>query len=161
MPHWEDSSSLNTAGRIVKFKRLFDLPDRPNQALFRISADTRYKLCVNGNRVAVGPSRSSPAIWYYDTVDISPYLQTGRNEILVVVIRYFARARGAMPFARTSFPGLTTLGHVEVGGIIVDLSSTKNWEAVIDHKVLFPMGRIDDVFLHVSYHTRIDPKCHE
>lgn len=126
MPDWEDSSSLNTAGRIVKFKRLFDLPDRPNRALFRISADTRYKLYVNGIRIAVGPSRSSPAIWYYDTVDISPYLRRGINKALVVVIRYFSRSHGAMPFARTSFPGLTTLDHVEAGGIFVDPSSKKN-----------------------------------
>jgi hypothetical protein len=77
------------------------------------------------------------------------------NEILVVVIRYFASSRGAMPFARTSFPGLTTLGLVEAGGKVVDLSSTKNWEAQIDHSTLFPMGRIDDVFLHVSFHIHI------
>lgn len=161
MPDWEDSSSLYTAGRIVKFIRLFDLPDRPNRALFRISADTRYKLCVNGIRIAVWPSRSGPAIWYYDTVNISPYLQTGIYEMLVVVMRYFSRSRGAMPFARTSFPGLTILGHVEAGGIIVDLSSRKNWEAAVDHNILFPMGRIDDVFLHVSYHALVCPKCHE
>lgn len=140
MPDWEDSSSLNTAGRVVKFKRLFDLPDKPNRTLFRISADTRYKLCVNGIRIATGPSRSSPAIWYYDTVDISPYLRTGINEILVVVMRYFSRSRGAMPFARTSFPGLTTLEHFEARNMVVDLGSKRNWEAVVDHKILFPMG---------------------
>lgn len=60
-----------------------------------------------------------------------------------------------MPFARTSFPGLTTFGHVEAGGVIVDLSSKKNWEAFVDHSILFPMES-DDLFLHVGYHTPMD-----
>lgn len=56
-----------------------------------------------------------------------------------------------MPFARSSFPGMTTIGKVKVGNEIVDLSSSKDWEAQIDENILFPMGRIDDVFLHVSF----------
>lgn len=123
-------------------------------ALLHFSADTRYKLFVNGKRVAVGPARGSPWIWYYDTLDISPYLQDGENEIVFVVLRYFVTVRGAMPFARTPFPGLTVVGTVQIKGnqdaISIDLKTTSpGWMVQVDDSIRFPTGLIDDGFLHV------------
>lgn len=114
-----------------------------------VSADTRYKLYVNGTRIAVGPSRSSSLIWYYDTLDIAPYLQEGNNEVKFIVIRYFASNRAAMPFERTSFPGLTVVGSVNAGETVVDLCSYKGWLAQVNENILFPTGLVDDSFLHV------------
>lgn len=88
-------------------------------------------------------------LWYYDTLDIAPFLQNGVNRVEFLVIRYFAASRAAMPFERTTLPGLTVIGSVEVGEEIVDLSSAKDWQARVDESVLFPTGLIDDVFLHV------------
>jgi hypothetical protein len=90
-------------------------------------------------------------IWYYDTLDIAPYLRTGDNEIKIVVLRYFAATRAAMPFERTSFPGLTVVGSIGSGTETVDLGSKKNWMARVDESVVFPTGLVDDVFLHVSW----------
>lgn len=89
-------------------------------------------------------------IWYYDTLDITPHLKAGSNEVRFVVLRYFAASRGAMPFMRTSFPGLTVVGHVEAGLTTVDLGSRKDWAAQEDNSILFPTGLVDDGFLHVS-----------
>lgn len=88
-------------------------------------------------------------IWYYDTLDVAPYLKEGRNEIHFVVIRYFAASRSAMPFERTALPGLTVIGKIEAGSDIIDLSSSKDWKAYVDESIQFPMGLADDVFLHV------------
>ncbi|KAL2814146.1 Six-hairpin glycosidase-like protein [Aspergillus granulosus] len=155
-PNWTDSSPHNTAGRVVRFTCEFPLSSAPTTALLHFSADTRYKLFVNGVRVAVGPTRSSPWIWYYDTVDIAPYLQTGTNIVQFDVIRYFAASRGAMPFQRTAIPGLTVVGRVEAAGDEVVLDSAGGqWQALVDESVEFPMGLVDDVFLHIS--ERISP----
>jgi Alpha-L-rhamnosidase N-terminal domain. len=113
------------------------------------SADTRYKLYVNGKHVAVGPTRSSPLIWYYDTLDIAPYLKEGQNEIGFVVVRYFVALRSAMPFVRTALPGLTVIGKIETGQDVTDVASSNNWMASVDESIQFPMGLADDVFLHV------------
>lgn len=103
-------------------------------------------------RVAVGPSRGSPLIWYYDTLDIRPYLQVGDNEIEFVVIRYFASSRAAMPFERTSLPGLTVSGTIQTStdAGIIDLSSRIGWKAQVDESTEFPTGLVNDVFLHVG-----------
>ena len=89
-------------------------------------------------------------IWYYDTLDIAPYLKPGKNEIQFAVLRYFACSRGAMAFERTALPGLTIVGHVEAGAEPIDLGSHHGWTAYPDESVQFPSGLVDDVFLHVS-----------
>ncbi|KAM5387014.1 hypothetical protein ACJZ2D_000307 [Fusarium nematophilum] len=152
VPRWVDSSTHNTAGRIVRFSRSFTLASPPSQpAVLHFSADTRYKLLINGVRVAVGPARSSPLIWYHDTLDVAPYLRAGRNEMCFVVMRYFASSRGGMPFERTAMPGLTVFGGVEGQR----LDSSEGWLAEVDESILFPMGLVDDVFLHIN--ERITP----
>ncbi|KAH8680264.1 Six-hairpin glycosidase-like protein [Ilyonectria robusta] len=154
-PNWIDSSTKNTAGQLVAFTREFTLQSAPTRALLNFSADTRYKLYVNGVRVAVGPARSSLLIWYYDTLDIAPFLKQGVNKIKFLVIRYYASSRTAMPFERTALPGLTVIGSVEADAEAVDLSSGQGWRAQVDESVLFPIGLVDDVFLHIN--ERIAP----
>ncbi|CAG7996856.1 unnamed protein product [Penicillium salamii] len=149
VPKWIDSAD-NTAGKIVHFTRTVNLASRPTLSLLHFSADTRYKLYVNGRHVAVGPSRSSPLIWYYDTLDIAPFLEEGDNEIRFVVVRYFAASRSAMPFERTALPGLTVVGEIEAGAETVDISTLDGWTAYVDESIRFPMGLADDVFLHIS-----------
>lgn len=121
--------------------------------MLHFSADTRYKLFVNGEPVAVGPARGSPWIWYYDTLDIAPYLREGKNTVQFDVVRYFAAVRGAMPFQRTALPGLTSIGRIETGNEIVNINTAQNehWEAQVDEGLQFPMGLVDDPFLHVCF----------
>lgn len=161
VPNWTDSSSANTAGKIVNFTCHVNLSARPTKSVLHFSADTRYKLYVNGKHVAVGPTRSSPLIWYYDTLDIAPYLKEGQNEIRFVVVRYFAASRSAMPFVRTAFPGLTVTGNIETGQEVIDVASSNNWMASVDESIRFPMGLADDVFLHVRLALdRSSPEFH-
>lgn len=138
-------------GKIVNFVRQITLASSPTRANLYVSADTRYKLFINGKRVATGPTRSSPLLWYYDSLDIAPYLKLGKNDIRFSVLRYFACSRGAMAFERTALPGLTIVGHVEeAGDHTIDLGSHQGWKAAPDESVQFPSGLVDDVFLHVS-----------
>ncbi|WVQ85759.1 hypothetical protein IAT38_007926 [Cryptococcus sp. DSM 104549] len=151
VPNWVDSCPTGSAARLVTFTRNFDLPSVPSSANLHFSADTRYKLLVNGERVAVGPTKSHQSIWYYDTLDVAPYLKEGKNEIIFLVIRYFASSRGGMPFERTTFPGLTVVGQAGES----DLGSRSGWSAVVDQSRLYPTGLVDDVFLHIN--ERVSP----
>lgn len=50
-----------------------------------ITADTRYRLQVNGEWVADGPLRAWPEHYQADFLDLTPYLREGANEIRVLV----------------------------------------------------------------------------
>lgn len=150
VPNWIDAPARGEAGRLVTFRRQLKLSCDPvSPVLIRLTADTRYKLIINGKRAMVGPSRGSDKIWYYDTVDIAPFLQCGANTIVVKVLRFFPGIIAAVPFARASLPGLAVLGNV----IGVDISTGKTdseWEGRVDDQIFYTGKNPDDIFLHVS-----------
>ncbi|VUC26851.1 unnamed protein product [Clonostachys rosea] len=151
VPDWNDHSSRNTVARIVTFRRFVRLASLPTKALLHFTADTRYKLNINGTRAAIGPARSSHSIWYYDSLDIAPLLRVGDNEICFIVIRYFAASRGGMPFERTAYPGMTVISDpFAADDQSPNFDSLEGWQAEVDDTVLFPKGLLEDGFLHNS-----------
>jgi len=78
------SASLKDYG-VFHFRRTFDLKAKPTSFIINISADTRYKLFVNGKHVGIGPAKSDLSHWNFDTYDISAFLKTGKNVIAAVV----------------------------------------------------------------------------
>ncbi|MFK8164182.1 MAG: alpha-L-rhamnosidase, partial [Lewinella sp.] len=73
---------------VVNFRRSFDLETLPDSLLVMVSADNRYQLFVNGQRVGEGPSRGDLAHWRYETYDLRPYIRTGKNVIAAIVWNY-------------------------------------------------------------------------
>jgi hypothetical protein len=57
-------------------------------AQLAITADSRYRLWVNGTWLGDGPVRGWPEGWFADLIDLTPHLRPGRNEILVLVQFY-------------------------------------------------------------------------
>ena len=70
------------------FRRTFELSALPESDLMRITADDRYRVCVNGHRLGCGPVRCPPAQQSYDEYYGSPYLRAGRNVITVFATHY-------------------------------------------------------------------------
>lgn len=66
-------------------RRTFDLTAKPDRFLVHVSADSRYRLYVNGDEVSNGPQRSDVMHWRYETVDLAPKLRAGRNVIAALV----------------------------------------------------------------------------
>lgn len=69
-------------------RRTFTLDSRAQEALVKVSADSRYKLWVNGRFVGRGPVRSDPRWQRYDRYDITPYLLPGENVVTALVHHY-------------------------------------------------------------------------
>lgn len=67
------------------FRRAFTLDHAPAGATLRITADSRYKLRINGAFVARGPARCYPDAQSVDTLDVTHFLRVGRNLIAVQV----------------------------------------------------------------------------
>ncbi len=57
--------------------------DGIKRVILRISADDYYKLYINGIFIAQGPAPSYPEHYYYNTLDITPFLHQGKNIVAV------------------------------------------------------------------------------
>lgn len=146
VPGWRDAPEHGEAGKVVTFRRTILLDTVPSEAVIQCTADTRYKLLINDVRAAVGPTRGCPQMWYYDTLDIAQWLKKGSNEIVFKVLRFYPTNGVAVPFARTSTPGITVVGSAGE----VDLSMSDEWDARVEEGLHFPVGSPHDAFLHVS-----------
>jgi len=77
--------------RYMMARRSFQLSSRPCVCSLAISADSHYKLHVNGRFIQRGPVRSIAGHFYYDMVDVTEYLQVGSNVIAVLAHQRFWR----------------------------------------------------------------------
>ncbi len=82
-----DENGLASAQDVwMDFRRDFTLDSIPEQAELNIAVDSKYWLYVNGKEVVWegGVKRGpNPDDTYYDTVDITDYLVTGKNTIAI------------------------------------------------------------------------------
>jgi len=72
------------------FRRSFEVPEGVISAPIHVTVDGRYQLFVNGTRIGRGPARCSPLYQRYDSYDIAPHLQPGRN-VIALLIRVFGK----------------------------------------------------------------------
>ena len=66
---------------VYLFRKSVELSTKPASYVVHVSADNRYKLFVNGTLVSLGPARGDLTHWKFETVDLAPYLQAGKNTI--------------------------------------------------------------------------------
>ncbi len=63
-----------------------------------VSADSRYRLYINGTYIATGPQKGDRFRKYYDVLDVTAHLRPGRNTVAAEVLHYPNDYRGAMSF---------------------------------------------------------------
>lgn len=70
---------------VYHFRKCFYLSDIPTSFLVNVSADNRYSLFVNGINICCGPARGDISNWYYETLNLTPFLIDGNNTIAAIV----------------------------------------------------------------------------
>ncbi len=88
---------------VYHFRRDFQLAAKPAAFVVHVTADNRYQLYVNGERVSWGPARGDLYHWRYETVDIASHLKAGRNVLAAVVWNYSTLAPEAQITNETGF----------------------------------------------------------
>src|SRR4051794_19812519 len=112
---------------IYYFRKGLELTSIPKTFPVYVSADNRYKLFVNEKLVSMGPARGDLAHWNYETVNLAPYLQTGRNIIAAQVWNEAElRAEGHLS-SRTAFilQGATTEAQF--------VNTNESWKSIHDN----------------------------
>ena len=83
---WVSYPSANQTGYgVYHFRKTFDLEKIPEKLNIHVSADNRYNLFVNGERVCYGPAKGDLQTYKYDVIDIAPFLKSGENLLAALV----------------------------------------------------------------------------
>ncbi len=111
---------------VYHFRKSFHLNGKPASFVIHVSADNKYQLYVNGKFVALGPMRSDPNHWYYDTVDIAPYLGDGANTIAAVVWNHGPHKAEAQMSLRSAFIAQGSTSAEEV------INTDSSWKGMVN-----------------------------
>lgn len=118
------TSDAPAYNQTILAKKTFRLDALPTEAVLRITADSYYRLSINGRWVNDGPCRAWPEHYQFDVIDAVPYLQPGENEISVVA-RYF----GVGDFHKVpKQPGLLAQLDVVSGGTSNSIGTDATWQ---------------------------------
>jgi alpha-L-rhamnosidase len=86
----------------VLFRRQLNLTEKPVRARGWVTAESRYRLEVNGQRVQWGPAPCDPRWLEVDPVDLAALLQAGANTIGAQVL-FFGQGDGTLPIGKCGF----------------------------------------------------------
>jgi len=84
---WTSASRVHDYNTTALFKREFRL-EQIDSAQLAVTADSWYRLKINGEWINDGPCRSYPSHYQYDLIDVTAALRPGIN-IIEAVVRYF------------------------------------------------------------------------
>ena len=129
------------------------LAKAPRRATAWMTADTKYRLWINGRLVSRGPADigrdfagGSTRRWFYDCRDIGPFLQQGRNVVAAEVISSGGVSRGKHGW----------LFEAQVDGVTVKSDATwratsavgaSDWQSLAFDDASWPEARVvDDVW---------------
>lgn len=136
----QDGASV---GACAVFSRVFAAPALARLRV-HVSADSAYRLWVNGVLAASGPVRGEPEHWFYDSVDVSGLLVTGNNELRAEVVCFVVawpdyRRGGPSVSMMSMAPGFILEGVLcgPDGGVIEVLSSDCRWRGVLSRCARF------------------------
>jgi hypothetical protein len=121
---WVKGGDVHGYNRTVVARKSFRVK-QPERATLRITADSFYRVVLNGIIVNDGPARSWPDHYQYDVLDVTPYLVPGANELRVI-----ARYYGVGDFHRIPQQAglLAQLDVTERGGRQFTLATDGSWE---------------------------------
>ena len=109
----------------IQARRTFALAKAPTSAVIKASADSRYKLFVNGQYVGKGPVRAAEGHRGLDTYDVTHLLASGDNAVAFLVHHI-----GEITYSYTpAKPGLLCNIEIDLGGEKQTLGTDETWKA--------------------------------
>jgi hypothetical protein len=117
------------ANTFVLFRREVEIASEVASARGWVTADSRYRLFVNGRRVQWGPAPCDPRSYEADPVDLTRWLVPGRNVIGAEVL-FYGHGEGTWPFGKPGF--LFALRVEEAGGRVSEVVSDSSWRVLLD-----------------------------
>ena len=124
---WHNQDDANPYNQTVIARRYFHI-ESVARAVVEVTADSYYRLCINGEWVNDGPCRSWPEHYQYDRIDVTGYVQPGRNEIRLVA-RYYGEGNHHQVPQQAGL--LFEMNVTPVSGEPFTLVSDDTWEVAL------------------------------
>ncbi|MDZ7606720.1 MAG: family 78 glycoside hydrolase catalytic domain [Cyclobacteriaceae bacterium] len=96
------TASVSNYG-VYHFRKAVNYDEIPAQLIIHVSADNRYNLFVNGQRVCYGPAKGDLKTYKYDVIDIAGFLKKGRNQLAAIVYNAGKDRPDALISVQTAF----------------------------------------------------------
>lgn len=128
IPSWNEFDEKEAT--FVYFRKDIDFNKVPESYCIKVSADSRYKIYINNRFIEAGPSKGDGQIWFYDEIEIAPFMKEGKNILAVIVLRYpLDHNKGNHGTYRTNTPGLylDSCDMINASGIPV-IKADKSWK---------------------------------
>ncbi len=130
---WITDKRATSGDGFYRFRRSFTA-DKGGRLTVRVSADTRYKLYINGAEVLCGPCKGNRFVTYYETADLSQYLKDGENEIEALVLHLDYRMAAIHRTEKMAF--MLDGEVVRTDGTAQSISTDENWLVAVDRSFI-------------------------
>ncbi|MDF1550534.1 MAG: family 78 glycoside hydrolase catalytic domain, partial [Bacteroidales bacterium] len=117
---------------VYYFRKSFTLEKKPNKFVLHVSADNRYNLYVNGQKVCWGPAVGDLNNWNYETIDIAKYLSDGKN-LIAAKVWNMGPFKGARQISHTT--AFILKGNTKKEQMV---NSDRSWKVIKDNSY-FPI----------------------
>lgn len=142
-PAWRPEDDQET--RLVYFRK--EMEGIPEPGVLHITADTRYKLYLNGSLIEIGPTKGDSTVWYVDEVPLNAHLRPGRNVLAVAVMRC----------SEDAWNSNHSLFRTPAAGLYVDGAGAGEWRCHVDRSVRFCAEEAGFSPLHIHEVAALDP----
>ncbi len=115
------SKSDSTNYGVYHFRKSYEITDVPARLMLRVSADNKYNLFINGERVCYGPAKGDLKTYKYDIVDIAPFLKKRLNQFAVLVYNGGKDKPLAFMTVRTAF-------YMQSEDSVFNFRTDKSWK---------------------------------
>lgn len=123
-----DPEAVREQPVLCRFRNEVVLPAAPTRALCRVTADSRYILYLNGTAVCRGPQKGDDKVWFYDEIDLAPWLIPGPNVLAAVVLHYPQTVEGGNRSVwRMQHPAFAAVGRIEWEQGSLDWKTNAEW----------------------------------
>lgn len=160
MADWITAKNQADCSRLYSFRKEFTCSSADSFKI-RVSADSRYKLYINGHFISEGPCRSSGKEKYFETVDAAPFVKAGKNIIEAVVLNI--REFSWESVIRSEKCALWFDGMLVKNGEETPIASNTDWECAEIKHISFREAKVGMAFTN-QYETLNLPEktlCYE
>lgn len=143
---WVNTDYSSGKFTIVYFRRDFFVDDVNAQLKLIVSAESGYRLYINGQPISIGPCKGDERRKYYDNIDVSKFLRKGKNVLAAKVLHlpcvqdYDTGIHGPTSYFRWVSGGFLLDGALtnRHGELTENISTNKSWK-VFHEKNISPV----------------------